>query len=102
MGLPPDTELETVTVPLKVLRAIEAELVTMLSQLDGFVRLRPSVARTIRLLKELDPDMTPVRPSSENALDAYLASTEPAPPPSSSLPESIRSGPRFSKKDDLK
>lgn len=51
-----------VLVPLRDLHDLQAGLDSLISKLDDLTRLRPELIRMRRLLGEMDPDKTPIRP----------------------------------------
>ena len=95
MGRQGDTETELVTVRLADVKELESELLTILDGMDELVRLRPLIMRLLRVVKEMDPDMTPIRHVPLDASKAYRTSSD-RPPAKKS--DSITFGPRFTKK----
>ena len=79
-------------VRLADVKDVESELITLLEGIDAVVRMRPRVVRMLRILKSMDPEMTPTRYVSPAPSKAYRTSTE---EPVVRRLDSIVTGPRF-------
>ena len=76
MGRNSDTEAELVTVRLADVKDVESELLAVLDHIDAVVRLRPRITRLLRIVREMDPDMTPTRYVPIESSKAYRMSSE--------------------------
>jgi len=76
VGITPKDDEPAVLVPLSTIRSIEEDLEELLPLLEALTRKRPVLLRVLRELRELDPDRTPIKPTSADAFAAFKKSSD--------------------------